>query len=210
MKRIAWLAVCTLTLMAFANSALADGPDPGTIHIKKLSWAGSGCAPGTAVADLSNDAMAFTLIFSEFLAQIGPDIPLSEARKNCQVNVLLHVPQGFTFAVFAADYRGFANLARGAKGMQKAIYYFQGDSPQSSSWRTFRGAMDNDWQLHDELDEAFLVWSPCGVSRSLNINTQVRLEKGTASSSSSSIMTMDSEDLSIRQVFHIRWRRCTR
>jgi len=41
-----------------------------------------------------------------------------------------------------------------------------------------------------------------------DFNIQLRLDKGTSSSSSYSRMTMGSADGSIEQTYHIRWRTC--
>jgi len=209
MKRMNWLLVCTLIALVFASGnvsvrAAGDRPDPSEVFIKRMSWAGTGCAPRTAVVRLAPDRTAFTLIFSNFLAEVGPEIPLSDARRNCQANLTLQVPAGFTFAVASVDYRGFANIARGAKGMQKATYYFQGDEPQASTWRVFKGPFNADWHLRDEVDQQFRIFRKCGVERSLNINAQVRLEKG-SSDNSPSMMAMDSESI---QKYYIRWRAC--
>src|SRR5690242_2282373 len=99
MKRLATFAavaaVVGMGLVLGAGTSSAT-PDPNTITIKKLSYGGTGCPAGTASVNLSEDATSFTLIFDQFLAQIGPGIPLAESRKNCQVNLTLHVPQGFT------------------------------------------------------------------------------------------------------------------
>jgi hypothetical protein len=205
------LLICGLALaVGVAGSPVLadDTPNPNEVHITGLTYGGSGCPGGSAAVNVSSDAQAFTLIFDEFIAEIGPGVPLPQSRKNCQVNLTLHVPHGFTYGIAAVDYRGFANLARRAKGLQKAIYYFQGQEPTASTWRAFVGPMDNDWQIRDEVEWATIVWAPCGVERSLNINAQIRLDRAGASSSSSSFMTMDSEDGSLTQIYHLVWRRC--
>jgi len=205
--------VCALALsLCFSAASRADDPvpqpDPHSIFITDILYNGSGCPPDSAVIDLAPDGQAFTVIYSEFIAESGPGISLARARKNCQLNLTVHVPQGFTYAIAAVDYRGYANLAAGASGLQKATYYFQGQEPQASTWRGFTGAFDDDWHFRDEVEYAALVWAPCGEQRSLNINSQLRIDKGSASSSSSSIMAMDSEDGSIRQIYHFHWRTC--
>jgi len=202
--------VCALALsLCFSAASRADDPvpqpDPHSIFITDILYNGSGCPPDSAVIDLAPDGQAFTVIYSEFIAEIGPDIPLAQSRKNCQLNLTVHVPQGFTFAIAAVDYRGFANLAPGARGLQKATYYFQGQEPQASTWRGFTGPFNDDWHFRDEIEYAALVWSPCGVERSLNINTQVRLERGTSSRNSFSTMAMDSESI---QKCYLVWRAC--
>jgi hypothetical protein len=189
-----------------ARPEFVDSPDPDEIHIEELTYNGTGCAPGSAAVDIAPDGTAFTLIFSDFVAQAGPGIPLAQSRKNCQVNMTMHVPHGFTYAIASVDYRGYASISRGATGLQKAIYYFQGQSPQASTERSFRGPYDADWTVSEDVDVASLVWAPCGERRSVNINAQVRINKGT--STGESFMTQDSEDGSIRQIYHVVWARC--
>ncbi len=213
MKKFAAIATAASALvfglvLGIGNS-FADAPDPGTIFIKKLTYGGTGCPAGTAAVNLSTDATAFTLIFDNFLAQKGPGIPLAESRKNCQVNLLLHVPAGFPYAVASVDYRGYADLAAGAKGMQKSTYYFQGQAPTASAWTTWTGPYANNWQTRDEVATASLVWAPCGVERSVNINAQLQLQPGSSSASSQSIMSMDSEDGQFTTIYHLVWQHCS-
>ncbi len=205
------LALVLGTVAAALTLGVTEGfadPSPDQMHIKKLTYGGTGCPAGSVAVDIASDATAFTLIFDQFLAQIGPGVPAIESRKNCQVNLLLHVPHGFTYAITSVDYRGYANLAPGAQGMQKASYYFQGQAPTASAETIFRGPYEQDWQLRDRVSTAALVWSPCGVERSMNVNAQLRLTRGTAPASSSSFIQMDSEDGNIQQVYHIVWAHC--
>ena len=62
-------------------------------------------------------------------------------RKNCQLNLIVHVPAGFTYAIASVDYRGFASLQRGASGMEKASYYFQGSPSTASRTHPFNGPL---------------------------------------------------------------------
>lgn len=85
-----------------------EDPPPDKIVIKVATVNGSGCPQGTAAVAVSEDNTAFTVTYSDYLAQAGGDSPPTAFRKNCQLNLLVHVPQGFTYAVAGADYRGFA------------------------------------------------------------------------------------------------------
>ncbi len=169
------------------------GPSNNQVHIRSLSYGGTGCPAGTASASLSSDATAFHLIFDRFIASVGPGISLPESRKNCQVNILFHVPDGYTYALRSVDLHGYADLASGAKGMVKTSSYFQGQAPTASAWTTFTGPYQNNWQVHDEVDTASLIWAPCGIERSLNINVQVQIQKGTSAPGTTSFMTTEEE-----------------
>jgi Domain of unknown function (DUF4360) len=209
-KVVVSLALALGTLAAAvtlgSNYGFADALPADSLKISNISYGGTGCPAESARVEIAPDQKAFTVIFDQFVAQLGPGIPLTESRKNCQVNVGLHVPNGFTYAITSIDYRGYANLAPGAQGMQKSSYYFQGQMPTASAWTTFNGSYDQDWQIRDTVETAALVWAPCGVERALNINAQLQIKKGT--STGQSFMQMDSEDGSIHQVYHLEFRRC--
>ncbi|MDI5982915.1 DUF4360 domain-containing protein, partial [Amycolatopsis magusensis] len=68
---------------------------------------GSGCPRDTAAVAVSQDNTAFTVTYSQYLAQVGGGVPATAARRNCQLNLVVHVPHGFTYAIASADYRGY-------------------------------------------------------------------------------------------------------
>ncbi|MDI6097468.1 DUF4360 domain-containing protein [Actinoplanes sp. NEAU-A12] len=190
---------------ASASSPL-DDPPPDEIVIELVAMAGSGCAPGTADVAVSPDNTAFTAIYSNYLAQAGPGVPVTENRKNCQLNVLVHVPHGFTFAIAKVDYRGYGFLQRGAVAQQRANYYFQGMTQGSYANHPISAPLDDNWIATDAVPVAAQVFRPCGELRNLNINTELRVAKGT--STDVSYLTMDSTDGSIETIYHFSWRRC--
>jgi hypothetical protein len=122
-------ALLTTALPAqHSSSPVFDDPPPDKIVINVATVNGSGCPQGTTAVAVSEDNTAFTVTYSAYLAQVGGNSDPTAFRKNCQLNLVVHVPQGFTYAIASADYRGFASLQRGASGAQKASYYFQGSS----------------------------------------------------------------------------------
>ncbi|MFG2315506.1 DUF4360 domain-containing protein [Streptomyces tendae] len=185
-----------------------EDPPPDKIVIKVATVNGSGCPQGTAAVAVSEDNTAFTVTYSDYLAQAGGGSAPTDFRKNCQLNLLVHVPQGFTYAVAGADYRGFAALQSGAKGTQRASYYFQGSPNTEYRTHPFGGPYNDNWQATDSTDWAQLVWAPCGVQRNFNINTELRVSTGTSDPDRVSFMTMDSTDGDISTVYHLAWKEC--
>jgi len=193
----------------FASSAYADPPPSDHIVIDVITVNGSGCPAGTAAVAVSLDNTAFTVTYSNYLAQVGIGSIPTDFRKNCQLNILVHVPAGFTYAIASANYRGFASLAPGATGLERANYFFQGQSPTSFIQHPFTGPMQDDWQSTDATDLAALVFAPCGVQRNLNINTELRVAAGTSDPTrTTSFMTMDSTDGQITTTYHFAWMQC--
>ncbi|MFG2873807.1 DUF4360 domain-containing protein [Streptomyces sp. NPDC048337] len=200
------LLLATALPTQHSPSAITD-PPPDRIVIDVATVNGSGCPKDTAAVAVSQDNTAFTVTYSQYVAQVG-GAPPTAARRNCQLNLIVHVPHGFTYAIASADYRGYASLAPGASSTTKASYYFQGSPQTAAREHTFNGPYDDNWQATDETDWAQWVWAPCGVQRNFNINTELRVRKGTSAPASSSYMTMDSTDGDISTVYHLAWREC--
>lgn len=169
---------------------------------------GSGCPKDTAYVLPSPDNTAFTVTYNSYIAQVGAGAKSDEFRRNCQLALNVLVPQGYTFAIARADYRGYARLQDGAWGYEQNNYYFQGDSHTARSRHDFRGYYDNDWQVSDTVGMESLVWRKCGALRYLNINTELRVGIGTSDPKLNSQLTMDSTDTSISTVYHVSWKKC--
>jgi hypothetical protein len=193
-----------LVLAATTASAFADAPD--YVEITNIVYAGSGCPAGSVAENLSPDRQAFTLLFDNYIAEVGPGVSAREKRKNCQINVSLDFPQGWTFAIADVDYRGYASLDRGVTGVQQASYYFQGEGKTGTLQTIMRGPLDKDFQIRDTLALTALVWAPCGAKRSLNINSQVRLDSN--SRHAVGLLTTDSIDGSVKTIYNLKWKRC--
>jgi hypothetical protein len=210
LKALATAATLLASLAATgapASAAPAWGPDDDMV-INVAAANGSGCPWGTADATVSPDNKAFTVTYSEFTAQTGAGAKPTDFRKNCQLALDVHVPQGYTFAIAGADYRGYAHLERGASGSQIANYYFQGEPRSTRIWHDFTGPADSDWQRSDSVGIASLSVLPCGEQRYLNVNTELRVKRGWSSRNATSFLTMDSTDGRIDTVYHVAWKKC--
>ena len=136
-------------------------------------------------------------------ARAGPEIPLSESRKNCHLIVDLTFPQGWSFTVANARFRGSARLDRLVSSTQRSAYFFQGDAPAAAFETHFIGPLTEDYNIRDSLPIESLVWSPCRGRWALNINTEVRVNnlrnppgKGVVRSSANN------------STYNFLWRRC--
>ncbi|QIS12860.1 DUF4360 domain-containing protein [Nocardia arthritidis] len=184
-------------------------PPPDKIVIDVVTVNGTGCPPGTAAVAVSPDNTAFTVTYSQYTAQVGVGAGPTDFRRNCQLNLLVHVPQGFTYGIAQADYRGFAHLEAGATALERARYYFQGNSPTQYIDHPFNGLYDDDWQTTDSTPVGSVVFLPCGENRNFNINTELRANAGTSDpTKTTSFITMDSTDGSITTTYHFAWKQC--
>jgi hypothetical protein len=206
------LSVMAATSLALSLLATPEAPStadvvpPGKITVDVVTVNGSGCPAGTAAVAVSDDNTAFTVTYSDYTAQAGAGSTPTQFRKNCQLNLRVHYPQGFTYGIAKADYRGFAHLPRGAKGVQRASYYFSGSSSTGTSTHNIASPTSNNWQFTDSTDVAEIVFAPCGMVRNLNVNTEVRAY--TNSSNQSAFVSMDSTDGSVNTRYQFAWKRC--
>lgn len=201
------VALTGVFALPLGGSASAEAP-VDRITLDVVSVNGSGCPPGTADVAVLPDNTGFRVFYRDFLARAGGSVNPVEFRKNCQLNVLVHVPQGFTFAIASADYRGRARLESGATALQRTNYYFSGSPDNNYVDHSFAGPYSAVWQTTDETPVSELVYAPCGQFRSLNINTELRVYEGTANPHKTSSMSMRTTDGNIDTLVHFHWKHC--
>lgn len=180
------------------------GPDPRLVYVESIYYGGTGCPQGSLVQGLSEDRSSLSLVFDKFVVSAGPGVPITENRKNCQINLNLRVPQGWSYSVAQVNYLGFVQLAAGQTGSQKSIFYFQGDVAQISANSNFSGPVSRDYLTGDFIPVSSQIWSSCNGAKPLNINTQVRI----SSPQLSGQITTDSIDGKVKQILKLSWKRC--
>jgi len=191
-----------------AATSTAAGPNPTQVYINSISYGGTGCPQGSVGSFISPDRQTFTLIFDSYVASIGPGIPITLARLNCQLNIDLQYPSGFQYSILGTQFRGYAGLDAGINGLQQATYYFSGSSSQVSSSTSFKGPISSDYSIADTIPFTSTIFSPCGAALPLNVNSQVRLTS--TNSKNSGIITNDSIDGTIAFQVGVQWQKCTK
>jgi len=189
-----------------ATSSPSAAPNPSQVTINSISYGGTGCPQGSVGSFISADRLTFTLIFDSFVASIGPGVPVTSSRTNCQLNINLQYPSGFQYSVLGTDFRGYSYLEAGVTGVQSANYYFSGSSAQAATTTSFKGPLDGDYLISDKIPFTSTIWSPCGASLPLNVNSQVRLTSTKANASG--LMTQDSIDGKVTFVVGVQWQAC--
>jgi hypothetical protein len=207
------MAIGAAAMSLLAPPTWSDSPDPATappgkITVDLVTINGSGCPTDTATVAVNPDNTAFTISYSEYIAETGPGIKKSAARKNCQINVRVNAPQGFTYAVAEVDYRGALSLEDKATAVQGASYYFQGSSDSAYRSHPLKADKYGNWHTSDKTDLAAVVWAPCGAKLNLNVNTDLQIKPNGSNPASSSWVAMDSTDGSVDTIYHLSWKKC--
>ncbi|MGC9667503.1 DUF4360 domain-containing protein [Planosporangium sp. 12N6] len=209
-------AFITAVALSSAGAAYAGGvgahadsvAPPSEVTLDVVTVNGSGCPAGTATVTMLPDRTGFRVTYTSFVAQDGGAAKPTDIRKNCQINLRVHVPQGFTYAIARADYRGRVHLASGATGLHRTNYYFQGSSDNNYVDHPFAGPVDGAWRDTDITDVTELVYQPCGEVSILNINTELRVDSGTSAASAVNYLSMSASDGNVDTIVQFQWKRC--
>ncbi len=190
-----------LCLIVFSVFALADeAPNPKEVYIESFSHNGSGCPIGSTASVLSGDAKALTVLFDRFSA--STESGSRRDFKACSLDVKLHVPSGWSFALFQTQVRGFANIASTSIGTQRSRYTFGGQRLAVLA-KQIPGPFADDYIHEETAPISSLVYSPCGGERSLGVLTSLELD------GPNSLMTVDSTNGELVQKYQMNWKRCT-
>lgn len=188
-------------------SLSAQGQNQGqVITMGQPTFNGSGCSSQTARATLSPNGQQISILFDSFIAEAGTNLFSSEVdQKNCDMNIPIRVPNGYSIALFSIDYRGYADLPGNSRLRFSAEYSIAGKSSRRYS-KEFLGPLADNYYFKNEIQSEMNVWSQCGAETLLrtqsNILVESRLNAGHAYAS------IDSIDVQSGIVFNIQYRKC--
>lgn len=173
------------------------------VSLGQPAYGGTGCPAGSASVTLSPDNTALSILFDSYVAEAGNGRRVD--RKSCNISVPVHVPQGYSVSVFQVDYRGFNSVPRGGQARFDAEYFWAGARGPRIS-RTFVGPYNDVYTVSDGLIASAMVWSPCGASVNLRVNTSMMAQ--TNARQEQTLATVDSADITSGVIYHLQWRRC--
>jgi len=195
-------------LSAAAPTPDGDDVDPSKVYIEKIDYAGSGCKAGTVAISKAADWKTVTLSFDSYVASIGPGVAFSERRKNCNINVQLHYPSGYQYTLYQTDYKGYCEIEKGVTAKQQSEYWFAGFMDKKATFKSYwQGKYADGFSFRDTIANEACVWSPCGASTTLNIDTQINLENS-QNKKASGLITTDVIDHKVTTIYGVRWRKC--
>ncbi|GBG42699.1 hypothetical protein CBR_g76151 [Chara braunii] len=217
--------VVFMLLMAFVAAApaidmveaagrkdLTVGVALGTVKIKKVVVAGSGCPYETPLVTVSADNQAVTIPFYDY--QVYVPAPIKDKEKACLVMVDLVYPPGWTYAMTKWTYQGWVELDPYVKAYQSAKYYFQGGKPMCELSGGFSGGKygltGRSYTFVDNCG-AGVTYSPCGAVRGLNVLTRLWIDNSKNPKGEGVIKSevMDGEVKSATLfICHLKWTYC--
>ena len=193
-------------LMAVIGSALtAEAQLARGIRLGVPEYGGTGCPAGTASVSLSPEEDAISVLFDQFMVEAGSTGRRVD-RKSCNLSIPVTIPQGYSVAIIQVDYRGFNVIpAYGATTRLNTEYFWAGIRGPSYS-HVFNGPNNQDFTLTNGIMAQSLVWTPCGASINMRVNTSIMAQSNY--NMDQTMMGVDSADITSGLIYHVQWRRC--
>ena len=101
---------------------------PDGTRLARISFGGSGCPADTAYHVVRNSSLSFYT--PSFTAAGGPGRSLMDARKFCQVNVDVVLPEGWQMALKIVESAGYVSIGENVDGTVLGTSYFSGLAEQ--------------------------------------------------------------------------------
>jgi hypothetical protein len=207
------LVAVTSALSLLAGPAWDPGGTPTgdviTAHLQAIN--GSGCPVGSVTVVPYPDSTGIVLSYSSFYVQRGGTSTVVQGYENCNLDIRMGVPPGFTFAISKAVYYGYAYVLRGATARLVAKYNFQGQKPFSSNHIiNTTSPFDDNWTVIDQFEVPNLTWAPCGQDIILTDAFELRVQPYGPSSNPAdvSFVTVNKSDHSVRTELNFVWQPC--
>lgn len=196
------------TLTAFAalalTAGLASAAHAEDITLGEPGYGGTGCPGGSVSATLSPDATSLSLLFDGYIVEAGGDTGKKFDRKSCNIAIPVHVPQGISVSIISIDYRGYNNFSAGADSQFNVEYFFAGARGPTFT-KKFKGPLDADYLIQNQLTAQTMVWSKCGADVNLRTNSSIRVN---TKNNQQAMATVDSQDVSAAIVYQLQWKKC--
>lgn len=185
-----------------------DDLTPSSFRIKDIKSSGDACRPGTVAVNVSEDKEAFTVSFSDFVAEKGPDA-VNESRRACRLIFDTEQDANWEYAVLSVTMRGYAQLDAGVLGRQEIQFGTKGLEQDNAM--EFNGPYAEDYVHSQQVPFNSIRWSGCKAKASDRVRDFV--VKATAvvrggGKKGTGLLTVDTIDGQLEQVYEIMWRRC--
>lgn len=159
-------------LEAAAQSGIAATPRaapflaPSNDSVKAVSAYGSGCPAGSWSVHVSEDGLAFDLIFSRFSVVLNRDTPA--ASQDCTLNLEWATPPDFSYRPTKVVAHGLASL-KARQTAELTMSYAEGGRTRTASGQLV-GPHAGAFRAEDDGDpSAGVAWSRCGARRTADL-----------------------------------------
>jgi hypothetical protein len=182
--------------------------NPDQVYIEGITTNGMGCPKGdsgTVSTVISEDKKSFILSYRDMQLEnpSGPEVK----HLACQAVVELHVPNGFQVAIASVNARGYLYLDEDIQARQTSSYFFAGVPLGLHPNSTTVGPYDDFYDFNDTIPFSSLVWSKCGTSVLMGINSALDLN-AKENPDGQAIFSTDVTDGRFQTVLHWKIKSC--
>jgi hypothetical protein len=195
-------SLLTLAILALGLSAQAQ------IKLGLPSYGGTGCPGGSASVSITDDQSILSVLFDSFVVQAPTPMNANFERKSCNLRIPVSVGPGYQVALIAFDYRGFAAIPVGGRGMFEARYAYVGQRRPAIFRKNFAQGIADNYSLKNELISTTIDWSPCSTGGNLMMTVDANILAMTNSRLEATNVSIDSVDVSAGLLYAIQLRRC--
>lgn len=160
---------------------------------------GSGCPHGSTQAVISPDGKTLKITLDSYSVEAGKVHGRPESRANCGFAIPVQVPSGYSISISGAKFNGAYDLPPGSSSKLKVEYFFAGQSG-SIITKSYNGPSRDNYSILIAPSLAGVVWSPCGASTNIRMNTSGDVKAGEATHAMMNIHEIEE--------FQIQWRKC--
>ncbi|PGH00184.1 hypothetical protein AJ79_08289 [Helicocarpus griseus UAMH5409] len=202
MKYLSLLLLAPLSYAAALPNpfAEAEAVSPAGVQLREVAYAGSGCNQGTLSINVDEHGTMCPIRTKDLWAADGPGTNYDDFRRFCQLTFSLVYPQGWSFSVLGARYRGHVSLKEDSTATFRTSYYFSGETDQVVSTVNFKGPTSRAFEEEDVV--VWDTWSPCG-----NTNTMLNVKQEVLVSGTGKLASMSAEGQFGNAVL-FKWRHC--
>lgn len=205
-------ATALLGILFTFTSHFALAQDTSQIQVLDVSYQGNGCPGGSVSATFAPAYNQFSVLYSDFTAQVGDSI--KKDHVSCDITMRLRLPPGTALSVDGADFRGFVFLEPGVIARHKIDFQIGPDKLSTFGFdrEPFRGPIETSYFLRAERPNHKPAKLHChgkGKGKDelkIKIRTNVKLHGG--SPESQGLMTVDSADGQVEQRYLVSLKKC--
>ena len=185
------------------NSNAQDSTLKPKIEFGKFGYGGNGCPAGSA-SEIKDPSFNRKIIFKPLKYNLKTGENKKRiVRKSCHLSIPVKVPQDIAISFDHLNFKGNLDLEKGASLRFSAEYFIAGKKgPKIKT--TFNETKLKSFQISPK-EDAPELWSECGESVNLRINTALLLRsKGTTKGSAALESIQIGKDLKGA----IKWKKC--
>lgn len=181
-------------------------------QVRDLKYSGDGCPANTVQVIMAPDNSSFSVLYDAFTMEAGGSTSQSTDTKSCTLKFEIDIPKGKYVDIKAADFRGFASLAKGVV-VEQTVRHQVGFNKLANSGLGFQllvGPTEGDYVVTSSKPTTkiskLLACLPLKDETQIILKTRIKMTG--ASNNRPGLMTVDTTDGRIEHKFYLNLKSC--